>query len=227
MKSALRLAAFLPALFIAVSANAADLSGEVGVVSDYRYRGLSLSEGKPALQATLDADLGKGAYASLWFSTIREEGNTHAELEADIGKEFELASNVTLDLSATYYAYPSSPHDSYAEGSAILSATCGALTGKAGASFAPAQRALENVQGIRHGNAYYFLGAEYALPKMPVKLTAQAGYERGPFDEAQQGGKWDWSLGAEGEMHGIRLGVTYVASDVAGARMVGSATVKF
>lgn len=227
MSSPLCFAALLSALALAPAAHAAGLSGEVGVVSDYRYRGLSLSKRKPALQATLDADLGKGAYASFWFSTIREEGRTHAELEADLGKEFELAPEVTLDLSATYYTHPSNRHDNYAEGSVMLSATRGALTGKTGASFAPAQRALSDDNGARHGNAYYFVGAEFVVPKTPIKLTIQAGYERGPFDDAERGGKWDWNLNAEGEVHGVRLGLGYVDSDAAGATIVVSAATKF
>jgi uncharacterized protein (TIGR02001 family) len=227
MTIVLRLVGSLPLLLAASTAPAADVTGTIGAVSDYRYRGLSLSEGKPALQATLDADLGKGGCASFWFSTIRDGRRTQTELEADLGKEFEVASNLSLDLSATYYAYPSDSHGNYAEATAILSTTRGPFTGRLGMGLAPAQSAMRNDAGIRHGNAYYFAGAEFLLPRTPVKLAAQAGYERGAFDEAPRGGKWDWNFGATVEIHTLLLGLTYVDSNVAAQKVVGSAAIQF
>src|SRR4051812_26993394 len=143
----------------AAQAEAADLSGKVGLVSDYRYRGLSLSDAKPALQGELDLAMGSGAYVGLWASTIRDNGSLQSELDLTAGDELELAPSISLDLSGTYYAYPGSPHDNYAEGTATASLEHGPLTGKLGLSFAPAQRALRDEGGRSHGNAYYFTSA--------------------------------------------------------------------
>lgn len=49
----------------------AQVTGSVGAVSDYRYRGHSLSEGDPALQASVGYDAASGAYAGLFGSTTR------------------------------------------------------------------------------------------------------------------------------------------------------------
>ena len=49
----------------------AQVSGSVGVVSDYRYRGISLSDGRPALQLNLNRDFDNGAYAGLMLSSVR------------------------------------------------------------------------------------------------------------------------------------------------------------
>lgn len=52
----------------------AQVSGSVGVVSEYRYRGVSLSDDKPALQGSIAYDATKGAYFGLFASTIEYEG---------------------------------------------------------------------------------------------------------------------------------------------------------
>jgi hypothetical protein len=46
----------------------AQVSGSVGIVSDYRYRGYSLSGGDPAVQASVAWDRDSGAYAGLFAS---------------------------------------------------------------------------------------------------------------------------------------------------------------
>src|SRR6266508_589758 len=57
------------ALFASVAA--AQISGTVNLVSDYRYRGTSLSDDKPAAQLGLTYDDASGWYAGLSASTVR------------------------------------------------------------------------------------------------------------------------------------------------------------
>jgi len=220
------IAALGPALFAASPARAADISGNVTVVSDYRYRGLSLSDGKPALQGELDLDAGGGFYGGLWGSTIRDEGKTRSEVDLIGGKEFELAPAITLDLSATYYTYPSASEDDYFEGTASVSAEHGPITGKAGVSFAPEQRALENETGRKLANTYYFVGADYQLPHRLPKLSAQFGYERGPFDANLRGGKWDWNLAAQADLKRVSLLVMLIDSSASRATLLAALSLK-
>ena len=49
----------------------AQVAGSVGVVSDYRYRGVSLSDDRPALQLSIDRDFAGGTYAGLMLSSVR------------------------------------------------------------------------------------------------------------------------------------------------------------
>jgi uncharacterized protein (TIGR02001 family) len=216
-----------PVLLPASEVGATGVSGSVAVVSDYRYRGISLSENMPALQGTLDIDLGKGAYGEFWASTIRDNSKLEAELAATLGGEMEVSDHLSLDLSATYYAYPASTQDNYAEATAALSATHKALTGKLGVSIAPPQRAMRDNEGRTQGNFYYFTSAEIALPRAPLKLCSQLGYERGGFDEVDHGGKWDWSIGLEAGFRNARLGLTYVDSNAGSATIVGSVGISF
>ena len=43
----------------------------IGVVSQYRYRGLAQTRGLPAVQGGLDYSHASGAYAGVWASTIQ------------------------------------------------------------------------------------------------------------------------------------------------------------
>ena len=203
-------------------ASAGTLSGDVGVISDYRYRGLSLSEGEPALQATLDMDLGKGIFLEAFASTIRDGGKTTVELDGSLGEEIQLRRDVSLDLSVTYYAYPSSPAENYVEANASLSATHGGLTGMLGESSTPAQPAMRDSSGGLNGNAYLFGGAELAVPRSSLKLIGSIGYERRAFDEKPGSGKWDWKLGAEAKIKGLATSLTYVDSNAGGGGLVGA-----
>ncbi len=195
----------------ASSAAAADVSGEIGLVSDYRFRGVSLSHGRPAVQADLMLEHDSGLYADLWGSTLGESDPTNNEIDLTAGYAADLNEHFSVDLSVMYYAYPSAHSDNYFEGTARVTTSHGPAAASLGVSYAPAQR------GTGHRDNFYTFGsADYALPKTPVTVKAGLGYERGAFDEVAHGGKWDWTLGGEAEFKPVTLGLAYVGSNADG-----------
>lgn len=115
MKSArLSLAAAAAALAASTLATPAladsSLAFNVGAVTDYRYRGISQTRLKPALQGGLDYTAGS-FYVGAWGSTIQwiKDGGGGADVEIDIygGYKFELAKGTVLDLGVLTYQYPS------------------------------------------------------------------------------------------------------------------------
>jgi uncharacterized protein (TIGR02001 family) len=205
----------LPVLVFALSwatpAGAAELSGDVGLVSDYRYRGVSLSDGRPAVQASVTLEH-SGFYATAWSSTL---GGRLADSEIDLtaGYERELAPWMSLEVSTTHYAYPSSPGDGYSEAAAAMTVTRGPASAALTFSYAPPQRPLRDETGRARDNSYVSASGDYAVPNTPIALKAALGYERGAFDEVRHGGKLDWSLGAELVRGPARLGLGYVGSN--------------
>lgn len=208
------LCAVLAASVSAAPAVAADLSGEIGLVSDYRYRGVSLSAGQPALQGSLAIEHGSGLYAEAWGSTLGTGGQ---EIDFTSGFAAELSAELGIDVSATYFAYPGSSSDNYFETTAIATLSRGGASAGLGLSYAPAQRGTGD-----EDNVYLFGNAGFALPRTPVTLSAGLGYERGAFDEADGRGKWDWTLGAEAEFAPARLGLAWAGSDAGGEALVAS-----
>jgi uncharacterized protein (TIGR02001 family) len=88
----------------------------VGVVSQYRYRGLAQTHGMPALQGGVDYSNANGVYLGAWASSIRwikdsstsdNVTNVDGKYELDIygGYKFD-ASGVTYDLGVLQYLYP-------------------------------------------------------------------------------------------------------------------------
>jgi uncharacterized protein (TIGR02001 family) len=198
----------------ACPAAAQSVSGDAGLVSDYRYRGVSLSDGHPALQAAVTVEHDSGLYANLWGSTLGHGSDTEIDLTA--GYETELSKVIGVELSATYYAYPSDSSANYIEATAAIKATRGPASASVGISFAPPQHGTRDEEGRGHGNSYVFGAAEYEIPKSPVALKAGLGHERGWFDEVEHGGKWDWTLGAEVALAPAKLGLAYVGSNAGG-----------
>jgi uncharacterized protein (TIGR02001 family) len=198
----------------ACPAAAQSVSGEAGLVSDYRFRGVSLSRGHPAVQASLAVEDDSGLYANVWGSTLGHRSQTEIDLTA--GYEAEVSKVIGVDLFATYYAYPADGSANYVEATAVMKATRGPVLASLGVSYSPPQRGTRDESGRTHGNTYVFGGLEYAVPKSPVTMKAGLGYERGWFDEVEHGGKCDWTLGGEVELKPAKLGLAYVGSNADG-----------
>ena len=88
----------------------------VGVVSDYRFRGISQSRLKPALQASVDFAHDSGLYVGLWASTIRilkdlqiapgVQGKGPVELDIYGGYKGKINDNFAYDIGILRYEYP-------------------------------------------------------------------------------------------------------------------------
>jgi uncharacterized protein (TIGR02001 family) len=88
------------------------VSYNVGVVSDYRYRGISQTRLNPALQGGVDyVHNPTGFYVGTWASTIKwiKDGGGDADVEVDVyaGKRGEITKDFTYDVGGLYYYYPS------------------------------------------------------------------------------------------------------------------------
>lgn len=102
-----------PALSFAEDAApaASPLSFNVGLVTDYRYRGISQSRLQPALQGGADYAFSSGSYVGTWLSTIKwikdtpTAGSTPAEWDIYGGHKGELAKDLAYDVGGLYYAY--------------------------------------------------------------------------------------------------------------------------
>jgi len=87
------------------------LSFNVGAVTEYRYRGISQSRLKPALQGGVDYAAANGFYVGTWASTIQwiKDAGGDAKVEIDLygGYKTEVAKGLTLDVGLLQYYYPS------------------------------------------------------------------------------------------------------------------------
>lgn len=88
------------------------VSYNVALTSDYRYRGVSQTRLKPALQGGADyTNNPTGLYAGVWASTIKwtKDLGGDGDIEIDVygGKRGEIVKDVSYDVGGLYYFYPS------------------------------------------------------------------------------------------------------------------------
>lgn len=177
------------------------LTGGIAVVSDYRFRGVSLSDKDFAVQPYLTVKHESGLYAGVWASNLAE--NAGDDLEVDLYAGFAGGDELTYDIGATYYVYPGVSSFNYVEFTGKLGSTLGPATVGVQLSYVPSQDNTGN-----DDNWYYATNASVALPGTPLNLTGSIGIEDGAFTAGDE--KVDWSLGINASTKGFTLGVAYV-----------------
>jgi uncharacterized protein (TIGR02001 family) len=104
--SAIASLAAVPSL---AQAQESTLSYNVGVVSDYRYRGISQSRLEPAVQGGIDYADKSGFYVGVWGSTIKwikDSGATKGNVEVDLYGGYKgTAGGVAYDVGFLRYEY--------------------------------------------------------------------------------------------------------------------------
>lgn len=108
-----RYATALVSLLLIAGARA-QVSGSVTLASDYRYRGLSLSDERPAAELGVAYDGAAGWYAGAMVATVRPEGGLRLQLMGYAGVARPLRSGLDWDVGVQYttvagdarYRYP-------------------------------------------------------------------------------------------------------------------------
>lgn len=111
------------ALSLSVAANAGDqvakeksitVSGNVALTSDYRFRGISQTDGGAALQGGFDMDFGNGFYLGTWGSNVDYANSLELDYYGGVRGNFN--PSLSYDIGYLYYDYPSTPdEDPYGE----------------------------------------------------------------------------------------------------------------
>ncbi|PSJ38447.1 TorF family putative porin [Allosphingosinicella deserti] len=215
------------ALILPASASAAgigsglSISGDAALVSDYRFRGVSLSGEDPALQGGLTISHESGLYAGAWGSSI-EDSDLMGEVELDLvgGWSGDLAAGMSADVSITYYHYPNGKaaagNSDYAEAIAKLTRSFANVEAGVGAAYSWEQEAIGG------DNLYLFGDASTTIPGTPLTVNAHIGRSSGSLDFGDP--YLDWAAGVETTFGPVRAGAAYVDSDLAG-ELGGSALV--
>lgn len=218
------------------------VSGSASLTTDYRFRGVSQSDGELAVQAGITATHASGVYVGAWGSNLAgwgTFGGANMELDLYAGVKLPLGTG-TLDTGMVWYIYPGGADETeFAELYAKLSGSVGPLSLSAGVAFAPKQAALGNVfftgaaatagqpdaPGDKGDNLYVLGDAAYALPDVPIRLKAHLGYSDGnpglgpnATSNAPTGTYFDWMLGVDiTPLEGVTFSLAYVDTDISEA----------
>jgi uncharacterized protein (TIGR02001 family) len=199
-------------------------TANINLVSDYRFRGITQTWGKPAVQGGADIAHDSGFFAGTWASNVSGNEYPGGSMEWDFygGWNFKLSDDVTIPLGMIYYYYPGSNFDK----TACPSAANAGILSPCGPDVTPnnfelnagitwkwlsfkASVALTNYFGAdsslgftgdTSGTQYYDLGANYPVNDN-LTLNAHVGYTNFTKDYNGPNGTvnpsyWDWKLGA-------------------------------
>jgi uncharacterized protein (TIGR02001 family) len=91
-----------------------EISGNVALTSDYRFRGITQSAEDPAVQGGFDAEFGPGFYIGTWGSVVDFGGGEYGSLELDYYAGWASSIGDTdfgIDVGYIYYDYPGDDGD--------------------------------------------------------------------------------------------------------------------
>jgi uncharacterized protein (TIGR02001 family) len=200
-----------------VSASDFTVSGFVEQVTDYRYRGVSQTDGDFAIQGQINVAHSSGFYANLWATNLEDSdvaGTT--EWDAGIGWTGEIASNLSIDTGLYLFFFPNGKvgDADIFEPFVALSTTIGPVDVTTGAYYSWKQSSLGGDDNI-------YLSTELSAPilRTPFSINAHVGYSDGALSpnrqtEKSMSGGFDYSLGASYQLtKKLTASASYVGVD--------------
>jgi uncharacterized protein (TIGR02001 family) len=203
-------------LVLLASDAAAQISGSVAVLSDIRFRGISLTDRGPGVEAGVAYDHATGLYAGALAATVRLDGGSpQLGAQAYAGYARVLSERVSLDVGVAGYFYPAS-----------------AVGGTYSFNEAFAGVSLDGAAARLHYSDDYFgsgIPAWYAeidgAVKLPhsLALVGHLGYlvrsrQNYPQLGAAPRSQWDAKLGVAAELLGLNFELSVVSTNIPAQR---------
>jgi len=199
-------------------------TGNAGLFSDYRFRGISQTDRKPAFQGGFDFSHKSGFYLGNWNSNIDSSYFSGANLEMDFYGGYKGAvGDFSYDVGALYYYYNGSGNQAQYPGSFKIDNTELYVSGGWGPFSLKYSHAISDFFGAPDSkNSYYVDGSvSYPLPQVAgLTLVGHVGYQslKGGAKQTEIGGSvvdtvTDWKLGAVYDLSGWQLGASYIGTN--------------
>lgn len=216
--AALMISAAVCSPALAQSADAAPasdftFSANMSLASQYRYRGIMQTNGKPAIQGGFDLVHSSGFYIGNWNSSISWLDDSNPDVSAAVEMDFfagytgTLWKDLTFDVGVLEYYYPGS----YPGGYTRPYTTEGYL----GLGYGPINfkysHAFTNLFGVpdSKNSQYYDLSASFPTGVWGTTLDAHVGYQK--VRNLDDGSYTDWSLGISKDWgHGFTTALSYI-----------------
>lgn len=195
------------------------ISGNLGLFSDYRFRGISQTNKNPALQGGFDFSMKNGFYLGNWNSNIDSAGFAGANIEMDFYGGYKTTfGDFGLDVGAIYYYYPGS--DPTVDNTEIY---IGGSWGPIAAKYYYAVSDFFSLPDSK-GSSYIVVSGSYDLGS-GFGINGSIGYQklRGgaavtQIDSSVVSDITDYKIGATYDLDGWIFGLSYITTnrDIAG-----------
>ncbi len=208
-------AASLLAGATATTVQAGEISANVALTSDYRFRGISQSNEDIAIQGGFDYAWDNGIYVGTWgssvdFDSTSDDGfNGSLELDYYIGWSSDVGENSAIDVGYLYYDYPGDDGDEGDYQELYGSFSWHDLT--VGINYS------DDYYGETDTFFYYHASYSFSLPA-DFGLALHIGYndleKNGGFLATDTDSYVDYSIGLTKEWASVEWGLTYVGTDL-------------
>ncbi len=209
-------AALATSLFAGATAVQADMeiSANVALTSDYKFRGISQSNEDIAIQGGFDLGFDNGIYLGTWGSSVDFDStdgfNGSLELDLYAGWAGDITDNVSVDVGYMYYGYPGD--DSSGEGDyQEVYLKVGLFDGTLGAVYS------DDYYG--ETGSFYYLSGDYSFSVAEnVSLDLHVGYndldKNGGFLATDTDSYVDYSVGLTASWLAVDWTLAYVGTDL-------------
>jgi uncharacterized protein (TIGR02001 family) len=194
-----------------------EISANVALVSDYRFRGISQSDTSAAIQGGFDAEFGPGFYIGTWGSSVDFDSNDgfDGSLELDYYGGWASAIGDTdfgIDVGYAYYDYPGDNGDEGDYGEVYVAGSWKDIS------------LSVNYSDDYYGGTgkFYYYAAGYSIGLFDTGVTVDFHYGYNSFDNnknstflsSDEDSYSDWSVGLSYSAFGVDLAVAYVDTDL-------------
>ena len=214
-------AAFLLPAVVQAEEEGSPFSANIGLVSDYVYRGVSQTKEKPALQGGFDFKHSSGVYVGTWGSNVSwlrdAEADKHSgnSVELDVYAGYATSfGDFGIDVGVLRYNYPGNYNRTWREETGLKNPNTTELYVGGSWKFLNLKysRSFTNLFGWEDskGSTYLDLGVSHEVIK-DLSVDAHSGIQRvtGPGYSYK-----DWKAGVTYKLAGFDIGLHYIDTDV-------------
>lgn len=201
--------------------SASPISANLSLTSDYRFRGISQNNSRPAVQGGLDYEHASGAYVGTWASNVSwladgGGGSVSNSLEMDFygGYRGEF-QGVGYDAGLLYYWYPGS----YPTGTNSPDTAEFYVSGSFQVFTLKYSHALTDLFGFPDSDGAGYLDLSAELPVAGWTIGLHAGHQRIPSGAGRSSSDCsytDWSVSGGRSFFGLDFSLAYIDTNAKG-----------
>ena len=205
-----KILAIVAMALITATAAQAQITGNLGLTSDYRFRGVSQTQNAPAVQGGIDYNHVSGLYIGNWNSSVSSQLYTNgAGVESDVYAGFrkQVFGNFTLDVGSYNYFYPRAGTNGSFDTNEVF-----AGIGYKELVSVKYSHALSDYFGTANSKNSFYVQADAAIPLVRnLQLVAHIGHTNvansSSFDYT------DYNVGLGYDLKGWNLAAKYYIND--------------
>lgn len=197
-------------MFAGITVAQAQVTGNLGLTSDYRFRGVSQTQNAPAVQGGIDYNHASGLYIGNWNSSVSSQMYTNGSgVESDVyaGFKKEIFGKFTLDVGSYNYFYPrAGTNGSYDTNEVYIGLGYKDLVS------VKYSHALSDYFGTANSKNSFYVQADAAIP-VAGKLSAVAHVGRTDVNNSSNLNYTDYNFGLAYDLQGWNLAAKYYIND--------------